>query len=887
MPEPDRARFTQAITPLLEHPEPLVRAAAAACLGRLGQAQSTRALISRLADPSKIVWRAAAWALRRLGNQGLGLDAIAAALKSPDPATRRGAARIFAYQFHGMDNRNEFAESLIELTRDPDLWTRLQAMRSLRQWFYRTGDRSLARRIVDTYLARMAEPDEPVVRKNLSEGLYIMLDENLGGGVSLQKNIAALPEAMRPRILEARQSFERDVLLTPILAALERGNDFQREAVLAGFDGSFFKGRYYARQPEAMIDVGNDREFGFLYRPDLSALETAFTPLLTADLSARSRKQAILLAGFFQLPGRTRSPAIQTALLQRLSDSDPEVRAAAQVVVGSDLDSDGAADDPRRIELIQAALRGTDESRRAALQLIGRNEELAKRPEILAAIRKLVMRDDAARSLIPLLRWPMFHDAEVLAIVLHSWPRLTQPERLKAVEALFARRALVDVAEPREQVMEVLRRAVTDPSAAVRDRTLRGINGMPLLWAGKGSAKLLLSALADDEPTLRRRGLTLASTKAGFWSRPDAVEYLKRLLVDPDAQVRRLALSTVAQHGLIRADPALARRVKALDADPALAKQARSILTAQGIDPTSIEADVPLSRPRLLSFSTFRHKVNPVFYQAGEDKSACANCHANHTILRIAEADAGQSFSNEQLMINYNSALKVVNLGDPEASLILRKPRSPQGQGGAEPSSVTGLSHVGGPRWESTEHPAYRAILEWIREASTSATASAGNEKYASDSYAPGYEPGQASDGDLTTIWHTEFVGASPGYPHELVVDLGAARRVEGVLYVPRQDSTNGRVKDFEIRVSDDGKTWSAPVASGQWNNDPSFKYASLPGARARYVQLRGLSEVEGRPFMSAAELSIDISPLAADESAQGPTSTSALSETIPSPLPR
>ena len=61
------------------------------------------------------------------------------------------------------------------------------------------------------------------MRKNLSEGLYIMLDENLGGGVSLQKNIAELPEAMRPRILDARKAFERDVLLTPVLAALRKG----------------------------------------------------------------------------------------------------------------------------------------------------------------------------------------------------------------------------------------------------------------------------------------------------------------------------------------------------------------------------------------------------------------------------------------------------------------------------------------------------------------------------------------------------------------------------------------------------------------------------------------------------------------------------------------
>ena len=250
-----------------------------------------------------------------------------------------------------------------------------------------------------------------------------------------------------------------------------------------------------------------------------------------------------------------------------------------------DFNPDGTEDDPERIALIRSALEGTDESRQAVLKLIGRNRQLGTRPEILAAIRGLLKRDEAAPSLLPLLRWPVIHDAEVLAIVLHGWPRLTQPERLQAIEALFGRPALVDVAEPREQVMEVLRRAVTDPSAAVRDRTLRGINSLPALWAGKGSTKLLLSALADDEPALRRRGLTLASTKAGFWTRPDTQEYLKRLLVDPDSQVRLLALSTVEQHGLIRNEPSLARRVKALAADPALKTRALDLLAAHGLDP--------------------------------------------------------------------------------------------------------------------------------------------------------------------------------------------------------------------------------------------------------------------------------------------------------------
>jgi hypothetical protein len=109
--------------------------------------------------------------------------------------------------------------------------------------------------------------------------------------------------------------------------------------------------------------------------------------------------------------------------------------------------------------------------------------------------------------------------------------------------------------------------------------------------------------------------------------------------------------------------------------------------------------------------------VNPFFYRAGEDGHSCAKCHGNHTILRIAPPDSARS-GEDPLAINYDSALKVIDVDHPENSLILRKPLSPHGQGDPDPSSPTGLTHVGGPRWGSTDHPAYRAILEWIRQGS-------------------------------------------------------------------------------------------------------------------------------------------------------------------------
>jgi hypothetical protein len=114
-------------------------------------------------------------------------------------------------------------------------------------------------------------------------------------------------------------------------------------------------------------------------------------------------------------------------------------------------------------------------------------------------------------------------------------------------------------------------------------------------------------------------------------------------------------------------------------------------------------------------------------------------------------------------------------------------------------------------------------------------------------------------DGDPDTFWHTEYIGAMPGYPHEFVIDLGKTRTVDGLIYVPRSDgSSNGRVRDYEVYVSADGKTWGRAVAAGAWANDATTKYAPLPSTQGRYVKLRGLSEVNNQPYMSAAEIAVD-----------------------------
>ena len=859
VPAADASRFAAAIIPLLDVPDPTLRARAAAALGRLGDPAAVDPLARVLGDPSKVASRAAAWSLRKLGNRGIGVDAIRAALGSPDPATRRGAVRVFAQQFWGMDTKGDLADALIGLMGDPDLLVRLEATRSLRQWFYRTADVALQRRIVDAYLARMAVPDEPVVRRALAEGMYIMLDENLGGGVSLGRTLMALPERSRRRALAGREAVERDVLLGPILAAIAGGNALQREALVRSFDGSFFAGRSYARRPTGMIDVGNDREFGFLYDPPGDLLDRTFGALLAApDLPAATRAGAIRLASFFLVPGRTADPAIRASLLQGLLDPDPAVRRAARDVVARDLTLAIAEDDPGAPDLIRRALAGDDAGRRAIIAALGRSSGLLAVPAIVADLRGQLADDAAVVGLAPVLLDPAFADAEVVRAAAHAWPRATDPaDRLAWLDALLSRPSMADGPES-AALVDLFRRAGRDPASSVRERALEAVAASPRFAVTRAGEALLMAALADDAPTTRRRALDLAADRPGFWDGPEARDRLRARLLDADPAVRERALAVVARHSLARSDQAIARRVRTLIGDPALGGKADAALRSQGLDPAAIPPAAPPGRPRLPSLATFRDRVDPFFRRSGEDGASCVSCHANQNTFRVVGAGP-EVTAGDALAINYRSALKALDRGDPEASLLFRKPRSPRGAGDGDPASPTGLTHNGGPRW-APDDPAYAALRAWI--AAADGTSDHPEPKLAADGYKPGFAPELASDGDLTTAWQTETDGAIPGYPHELVVDLGEPRRVDGLLAIPRAEPADGRVGRIEVSLSADGTTWGEPVAQGTWPDDPGFRYVPLGGRVARFVRLRGLAEVGGGPTMSLAELVIDAAPV-------------------------
>lgn len=83
---------------------------------------------------------------------------------------------------------------------------------------------------------------------------------------------------------------------------------------------------------------------------------------------------------------------------------------------------------------------------------------------------------------------------------------------------------------------------------------------------------------------------------------------------------------------------------------------------------------------------------------------------------------------------------------------------------------------------------------------------------------------------------------------------------VNGISYQPRQDgSNNGNIGQHTITLSNDGTTWTNPVAFGAYLNDKTTKTTFFTITTARYVRLTAQTEAQGanNPWTSVAELNV------------------------------
>ncbi len=115
-----------------------------------------------------------------------------------------------------------------------------------------------------------------------------------------------------------------------------------------------------------------------------------------------------------------------------------------------------------------------------------------------------------------------------------------------------------------------------------------------------------------------------------------------------------------------------------------------------------------------------------------------------------------------------------------------------------------------------------------------------------------------AVDGKTDSIWHTQWGDATPGQPHEIVLELKHPGPIQGLTYLPRQDDVeNGRIRDYEVYLSDDGQHFGQPVAKGTLENSKGRKSVKFAAKLSRYIKFKSLAEVNEGPWTSAAEINV------------------------------
>ena len=193
-------------------------------------------------------------------------------------------------------------------------------------------------------------------------------------------------------------------------------------------------------------------------------------------------------------------------------------------------------------------------------------------------------------------------------------------------------------------------------------------------------------AFRSQDAWKRKAILQLARQEPGRLQDLRFVSLLSEALRDPDPALAELALALIRSRPELRDHPAIAESLSQLPGE-------------------DLAADLMLP-----SLHFFRDRVLPLLEKSGADDKSCFDCHKSHVVFRLEPALEGAG--PEDVRGYYRSALRVIDLKQPEQSLLLLKPTREKPPKGTRASGSE--QHGGGVRW-SQESASYRTILEWVR----------------------------------------------------------------------------------------------------------------------------------------------------------------------------
>lgn len=672
-----------------QHPEPIVRSEAAAALGRLADTTAVPLLLRLLNDPSKVVQRNAAFALREIAvRKGTGFNAIEKALTSPSIRVKRAGLRIFNQHFRFLTSNPRLLNQLLTLVREEkDPIGRMMAVQPLHQWWYWNADYTLRGKILDTLLELLGEEKaHPWVLASAKESLYNITDEDiqyvynfwvplLAQEVDRRKAIAGFEAVMK---LQAQK----------IAQALDKASPLQKRQILEGLtEYPIVRAWNPADQiSRNFLRIGNDLDAIDFRGPSAEILRPRLLKLLQ-DPDPRIRQRALVLTSYLRSNGG--QPSLANAIVARLEDPNPTVfqlaKQAHQIYPYDTKKTASFGLDPRRF-----ADETNPHYNPQTFLLLSRLISSPRLETQKEALRIAAELGERLNRVPPIVQQAL---------------RLAQSEDPEARVSAFETAYWLPSLRAHPQFQEVLRKSLENTPPAVRISALRLVLEKEDLWAEETLRKSAEALLHSKKPEDIQAVLQLARNHPSLREDLRLIETYTNALSNAE-NLRTLALDLLRQAKKIATNPALRLAMQSLlqSANVRHRQLAEQIL--QGYQGRRGNPE------QLLDFEYFAVRIQPLLLAKGADGRSCFDCHSNHTILNLQPPDSTGQFPQEVTRNNYRSALRVVDLENPENSLILRKPRSP-----GVISPETGVSHVGGPRWASKDHPAYQAILDWLNGA--------------------------------------------------------------------------------------------------------------------------------------------------------------------------
>jgi len=746
---------------LMESDQPLAREAAARALGHMADPGALAALIKGLDDPAKMVQTSSAYALRmvlsrRQNVAAQGRPMLAAALTSPDARTRWGAVRVFNQHFRDLTGDAKLLAALESALNDPVPYVRFEAAGGLWRWYYWQVDQPAVRRgTLEALATRLNTETDEMVRRGLKESIYDLLDENTGYLSAWVR--ASSKDEDKDRINAGYEAVVRDQ--AQVLAkVLREGTPLGREGILTalwdfhirhyalpalksdtvsiglpavltkyvtGVPDLHRPGYEYPPYREAVdfkydvhnsffqTRIGNDSDLIHFFKSSGPELEDALLACLkNAD---EPMKINVLKAG--STLSESEDARFTLAALDLSEDASADVRQTVRYVYEGgqrgilNLETRGAPNQELVAKVVSILKRGNPDSQAVVLPLLAalpKDSAWEQQREIQDALRSMLKNEprpanyaqvlDAASSFTNLMREPELQQ-QVLdgldsfmpgvrraAVRISLEHLLDDPQTASAVKSAFAK---MDSAG-----LRILLEEAGDPQFLKRRLGVAG------------------GAVSQDQDFLNRKAAVLKIREPLDY--PIVVDTVLASLLNSDANVSAAALDTLRKVKGVEKRPDFLAAMDQLQTstNPRLKLIAASVLKGGKLG----DALRDVQPGSVLDFRYFVTKIEPILARPGPDGKACVNCHASHVIFKLQPPNTEGVFSDQDSEENYKYAMRVVDIDEPDKSLLVIKPTRPTDSAGDVGNYLA--THNGGQRWHGNQSSdEYRTMLDWIRGA--------------------------------------------------------------------------------------------------------------------------------------------------------------------------